>query len=301
MSSSTPNINLRGAVDLAALARKSASAPGESSNGFVVDIDDQTFGALVEKSLQVPVLMVFWAEYSPISQQVTEDLVALADEYEGRFVIGRVDIEAAPQVRAALQLQGVPTVLAFVAGQPIPLFSGQASMEQVRPVIDQVLQAAAANGVTGRVAPAAPQPEPEVPALPPLHQKAYDAIEAGDLAAARVAYEAALEENPKDSFAAAGVLQVDLMARTADVDVQAIMAAAADRPTDVAAQLAAADVDLAAGRIDEAFGRLLDLVSKTAGPDRDAARVRLVEFFDIVGPEHASVQASRRRLAMLLY
>ena len=68
--------------------------------------------------------------------------------------------------------------------------------------------------------------------LPPHHQAAYDAIDAGDYAAAITAYEAALNESPADELAPVGLAQVKLLERTADVDPQvARAAAAAARPT----------------------------------------------------------------------
>src|SRR5690606_779773 len=173
--------------------------------------------------------------------------------YAGRFLLARVDAQTYPQIAAAFQVQGVPTVVAVLQGQPVPLFQGAAPAEQVRAVLDQVLQAAEANGVTGRAparggdgepeAAAAPAPEPE-PELPPLHQEAYDAIERDDLDAAVAAYEKAIKQDPRDALAVAGLAQVRLLQRTRDADLAAVRAAAADAPGDVDAQLAIADLDL---------------------------------------------------------
>ncbi len=302
-----PRLDVRGAVDLSTLARSSTPPPGSpgalpAATGYVRDVDQTTFPDVVQASTQHPVVVVLWAPWSEVSQQVAADLAALADEDAGRWLLARIDAEANPQVAAAFQAQSVPTVVAVLAGQPLPLFQGAYPRDQVRGVIDQLLAAAEANGITGRVAAAAPQPEGEPePELPPLHQVAYEAIERGDLDAARDAYDQALRENPRDAMARAGLAQVGLMQRTAGVDPRAAREAGAAQPDDVDAQLLVADVDLFAGAVEDAFGRLVELVRRTAGADRDRARERLVELFEVVGTDDPRVVAARRALASALY
>ena len=162
----------------------------------------------------------------------------------------------------------MPTVVAVLAGQPLPLFQGAYPRDQVRAVIDQVLAAAEANGDHGPRAGAPDDVEPRRragarAALPPLHQAAYDAIERDDLDAATAAYEQALRENPRDALARAGLAQVELLDRTRDVDLRAARDRGAGRPDDVDAQLAVADVDVLGGQVEDAFGRLVDLLRAT--------------------------------------
>ncbi|NCT90677.1 tetratricopeptide repeat protein [Cellulomonas sp. APG4] len=305
-----PRLDVRGAVDLSGLGRTPTPAPGgpasgagAQAQGAVVDVTEATFADVVQQSLEVPVVFSLWASWSEASSTVTADLARLAGELEGRFLLARVDVEGSPQIAQAFQAQSVPAVVAVLKGQPVPLFQGPASSEDVRAVIDQLLQAAAANGVTGRVAvEQTPQAdEPEEPPLPPLHQAAFDAIERGDLAAAAEAYDQALRENPRDDMASAGRAQVALLERTRDVDLAAAREAAAQRPDDVAAQLAVADLDLLGGKVDDAFARLVDLVRRTAADEREQVRVRLVELFTVVGDADPRVLAARRALANALY
>lgn len=304
-----PRLNMRGAVDLSGLGRPATPAPGTpgglpAPGAYVVDVDTEGFPALVQSSTQHPVVVLLWASWSETSVSLARDLGALADQYAGRLLLARIDSEANPQIAQAFQAQSVPSVIAVLAGQPLPLFQGAPPLDQVRGVLDQVLEAAAANGVTGTVAPsdAAPaEPEPEEPPLPPLHQEAYDAIERDDLPAAAAAYEQALRENPRDDMARAGLAQVGLLTRTRDVDLAAVRRAAADAPADVDAQLAVADVDVLGGQVEDAFARLIDTVRATFGPDRERVRVRLVELFDVVGSEDPRVVAARRSLASALY
>lgn len=313
-----PRLDVRGAVDLSTLGRRPAPAPGGPApagdgpaegvpSGVVVDVTEPTFADVVQMSLQVPVVFTLWAGWSEASATVTADLVAIANEMGGRFLLARVDAEASPQIAQAFGAQSVPAVVAVLRGQPVPLFQGPATREEIRALIDQLLQAAAANGITGTVAGAAPAEEPsgesvpEEPPLPPLHQAAFDAIERDDLDAAVAAYAQALLENPRDEMARVGAAQVELLRRTRGVDLAAARSAAADAPKDVDAQMVVADLDLLGGKVDDAFSRLVDVVRLTAGPERERARVRLVELFAVVGDADPRVMAARRALANALY
>lgn len=301
-----PRLDARGAVDLSTLARPATPPPGSPGGlavpaAYVRDVDQSTFADVVQSSTQHPVVVVLWAPWSEVSQQVAADLAALADEDAGRWLLARIDAEGNPQVAAAFQAQSVPTVVAVLGGQPVPLFQGAYPRDQVRAVLDQLLAAAEANGITGRVD-AAPPTEPDAePALPPLHQAAYDAIERDDLPAARAAYEQALRENPRDVMARAGLAQVGLMERTVGADQRAVREAAAARPDDVDAQLAVADVDVWGGAVEDAFDRLVDVVRRTSGEDRERVRLRLVDLFEVLGTDDPRVVAARRALASALY
>jgi putative thioredoxin len=304
-----PRLDVRGAVDLSTLARPATPAPGTPgglpvAGTYVVDVDEAGFPALVQSSTQHPVVVLLWATWSEASTSLAAELAALADEDAGRWQLARIDAEANPQVAAAFQAQSVPTVVAVLAGQPLPLFQGTYPRQQVRAVLDQLLAAAEANGITGRVAPAAPgspsEPEPEPP-LPPLHQAAFDAIERDDLAAATQAYEQALRENPRDAMARAGLAQVGLLDRTRTADLQAARAAAAADPTDVEAQLMVADLDVLGGNVADAFDRLVDVLRTTAGAEREKVRLRLVDLFEVVGGDDPRVQSARRAMATALY
>jgi len=306
-----PSFDVRGAVDLSALQRPTVPPPGEPggapvADGYVVDVTDETFQRLVEDSTRYPVVVLLWLPTDEANATLAQTLGTLAAQYQGRFLLGRVDVQAYPAVAAAFQVQGVPTVVAVLQGQPLPLFQGNASVEQIQGVLDQVLAAAEQNGVTGTV-PAGDGTQPEAegePAeepLPPLHQEAYDAIERDDLDAAVAAYTKAIKQDPSDALAKAGLAQVELLQRTSALQLQAARDAAAADPSDVDAALDVADLDLSGGKVDDAFGRLIDLVRTTSGDDRERLRKRLVDYFEIVGTQDPRVAAARRALANALY
>lgn len=315
-----PALNLRGAVDLGALAaRRPASGPsaGPASPGasgtpsgtgsFVVDVTDDTFSEVAQQSLTVPVVIDFWASWCAPCKQLTPVLESLAREYDGRFLLARVDVDANPQLAAAFQVQGVPVVYAVLKGQPVPLFQGAQPEAQVRTVLDELLRVASANGVDGRLeggAVAAEQdeiPQEVEEPLPPLIQKAYDAIQADDLDGAVAAYEQALRENPGDVEARLGLAQVRLLQRVRGVDPLRARAAAAQAPADVDAQILAADLDVLGGHVEDAFSRLVGTVRITAGDDRERVRVHLVELFDVVGSGDPRVARARGALASALF
>lgn len=299
---------LRGAVDLSSLRNRPAApadgqpaAPGVSS--LVFDATDETFPQVLELSRTVPVVIDLWAEWCGPCKQLSPVIERVVAELGGRLVLAKVDVDANPQIAQGFRAQSIPLVIALIAGQPVPLFTGAVPEEQVREVFAQLLQLAAQHGVTGTIpvdAGEAPA-EPEEPALPPLHAEAFDAIEAGDYARAVTAYEAALAENPRDADAAAGLGQVKLLARVAGLDLQEARAAAAEAPLDPQAQFAVADLDLAGGHVDDAFGRLLDLFAALPADERAPVRERLLELFGLIGDADPRVLAARRRLASLLF
>ena len=295
--------NLRGALDLSALVRRANApadaAPSGGSDALVMRTDDATFADVAERSREVPVLIEFNDERAGSTGVET-----VVRSYGGRILLAVVDLLNAQQLIQAFQVQQVPFLAALVGGRPVPLFAGVVPEAELRQTIDQVLELAAQQGVAGTVTPAdadaaAAEPEPEP--LPPLHQEAYDAIEAGDLPRAIRAYETAIVQNPRDDLAKAGLAQVRLLHRLEGSDAGRVRAAAAAAPDDVDAQLAVADLDLAGGHVDDAFGRLLDLMAGVFGADRDPIRTRILDYFEIIGVDDERVAAARRRLASLLY
>lgn len=318
-------LNLRGAVDLSSLKQRQAPpagagnppagppAPGGSAPGtggadagaapLRVDVTESNFQELVELSAQVPVVIALWAAYSPESAGMLDTLERVVNSFDGRLVLGTADIDAFPQLAQAFQVQAVPTAVAVLKGQPVPLFQGGAEEPQIRGILDELLKVAAANGVTGSLGantPADAEPAP----LPPLHQAAFDAIEAGDYEAAAVAYRQALLEMPADAEAKAGLAQVELMARLQPLsagDTEALRTRAANEPDNLEVQLSLADLDVAGGHVEDAFNRVVSFIGRNFGPERETARVRLLELFDVVGTTDPRVGKARQGLARVLF
>lgn len=316
--SAASQLNLRGAVDLSSLKQRPAppvpaNAPAgdapqaqqaDGGPALRVDVTEANFQSLVEVSAQVPVVFALWAAYSPESTGVLDALDRIIPSYGGRLVLAAADIEAFPQLAQAFQVQAVPTAVAVLKGQPVPLFQGGADEEQIRPLLDELLTVAAANGVTGKVGGAGTSDESAPAPLPPLHQQAYDAIEEGDYAAAAAAYRQALTEMPADAEAKAGLAQVELMERLQSLsgpEGEALRQLAADEPDNLTAQLGVADLDLAGGHVEDALNRVVTFIGRNFGPERESARVRLLELFEVVGTTDERVGKARQALARVLF
>lgn len=312
-------LNLRGAVDLSSLRRPAAppaaspsaapdgAAPQGSEAGQAplrVDATETNFQDLVQLSAQIPVLFLLWSRYAPESPAVLDAAERVVQSYNGRLVLAAADVDAFPQLAQAFQVEAVPTAVAVVKGQPVPLFQGPADDEQIRSLVEELLKVAAANGVTGSIGDAAHNEDTEPAPLPPLHQAAIDAIEAGDYAAAAEAYKQALLEQPADADAKAGLAQVALMARLEALsapDAEALRSLAAKEPDDLQAQLGVADLDVSGGHIEDAFNRIITFIGRNFGPERETARVRLLELFEVVGTSDERVAKARQGLARVLF
>jgi putative thioredoxin len=291
---------LAGAVDLSGLVKKNQASPPASatSDALVRDVDDRSVAALVELSKTVPVILeVYGGEVAPV-------LGPIIESYQGRFVLGTVRGESAPELVKALQVEGIPTVLALIAGQPVPLFKGIPAEQEVRTILDQVLGFAKENGVTGQVDPG-PAPDAEgdqaEPALPPLHQEAFDALSRNDLPGAKAAYQRALAEAPADADAAAGLAQVELLERVYALDADQARRAAAEDPESVERALDVADLDISGGHIEDAFVRVLGLYSAASDEDKERLRERLLTYFTIVGQAAPEVKKARAHLTSLMF
>jgi len=304
---------LRGAVDLSSLRNRPAAPAGgapaaapQAVADVVVDATDETFGQILEISRTVPVVVDLWAEWCGPCKQLSPIIEKVTRELGGRVLLAKVDVDANPQLAQSFRAQSIPMVVALIAGQPVPMFTGAVPEQQVREVFAQLLQVAAQNGVAGTLAvdgaaSGEAADEPSEPELPPLHAEAFAAIEQGDYAAAIRAYEKALAENPRDEDAIAGLGQVRLLDRVQGLDLQSARAAAAENPLDVAAQFDVADLDLAGGHVEDAFARLLDLFAQLPSAERAPVRERLVELFGLIGAADPRVISARNRLSSLLF
>ncbi|UQX03050.1 tetratricopeptide repeat protein [Streptomyces sp. RerS4] len=325
------NMSMSGVVDLAAVkaageakakaeqARADAarqgggagSAPGGAvpTSALVVDVDEAGFERdVLQLSNEVPVVLDFWAEWCEPCKQLSPLLERLTVEANGRLVLAKIDVDANQMLMQQFGIQGIPAVFAVVAGQVLPLFQGVAPEQQIRETLAQLVQVAEERfGLIGlqvdpeaQGAPAAPAEAPTGP-YDALLEAAVVALDAGDLGGAAQAYKNVLADDPGNTEAKLGLAQTELLARVQHMNPQTVRAEAAANPKDPAAQMAAADLDLAGGHVEDAFGRLVDTVRVTFGEDRDAVRVRLLELFEVIGADDPRVTAARTALARVLF
>jgi len=327
------DFSLYGAVDLGARqaaaqrrqqAAQAPSQPGgqdpstSADGGFVIDVTEETFNTdVVERSRAVPVIIDLWAEWCGPCKQLSPVLEKLADEAGGQWILAKVDVDANPQLSAALQVQSIPMVVAVLGGQLVDGFLGAMPEAQVRQWIGQVLAVAEKMGMQ-LAAPDADELEdgedtaaagrvprgagvPPAPGIPPAYAEARDAMERGDMDGAAKAFEQELAANPGDPVAKTGLAQVNLIRRVTSYDQAKARKDAAEHPGDVEAQARVADIDMASGRIEEAFNRLLGVVRRTSGEERDQARVHLVGLFELLPPNDPQVKKARSTLSALLF
>ena len=268
------NMSMRGAVDLAAVkaaaeaaekaeqaraararqAQEGGEAP--SAGPLVFDVSEAEFEAeVVPLSAEVPVVLDFWAEgYAP-AEELNPVLEKLAAEYDGRFVLARVDIRNSQNLARQLQIRDLPTVLAVVAGQLVPLFEGPAQEAEIRQLLDQLITVAEQRfGIVGEVGArsgsAAGEPVERPEPVDPAMSAAHEALDRGDLGGAIQAYRNVLSDRPASVEAKLGLAQAELLQRVQGMDPQAVRTAGAEQPNDIAAQLAAADLDLVGGHVE---------------------------------------------------
>ena len=321
------DFSLYGAVDLgarqaAAQRRQQAADSAEASGGTVIEVTEQTFHVdVVERSRTVPVVLDLWAEWCGPCKQLSPVLEKLAAEGGGQWILAKVDVDANPQLSAALQVQSIPMVMAVIGGQLVDGFLGALPEAQVRQWLAQVLEVAEklgldvapANGFDDEPDDAAPGGRPGAPdarpgaaragagAMPPAYAAAREAMERGDLNAAARAFEQELAASPDDPVAKTGLAQVNLIRRVSSYDQARVRRDAAEHPGDADAQIRVADIDMASGRIEEAFDRLLGVVRRTSGEERNKARAHLVSLFELLPPRDPRVTKARSTLSALLF
>ena len=322
------DFSLYGAVDLgarqAAAQRRQQAAQSAGSaapgDGAVIEVTEQTFNTdVVERSRTTPVIIDLWADWCQPCKQLSPVLEKLAAEADGTWILAKVDVDANPQLAAALQVQSIPMVVAVIGGQLVDGFLGALPEAQVRQWLGQVLAIAEKMGLlppgsaddetdeadtedgTGDARAARAGRYPDADRLPPAFEQARTAMERGDLDGAARAFEEQLAASPSDPMAKAGLAQVNLIRRVTSYDQARSRRDAAERPGDVPAQIQVADIDLASGRIEEAFDRLLGVIRRTSGEDREQARAHLVSLFDVLPPRDPRVTKARSALSALLF
>ena len=326
--------SLAGAVDLEGVKRKAealakreaAEKSGKpqskmpSAGGYVIDVNEQTFQAMVQTSVSFPIILLVWQKSDETSYDLAQKLADSITALDGRMQLARIDADESPSIAQALRAQQLPAVYGLVGGRPMPICQGLPSADELQQIcndiLPQLVKVAEKTGVAG-MAPyvdsgdstgdsgvgnnsADSADSVDSSDVPPEHKIAHEAAMNGDYALAASEYEKVLQANPNDSLASRERAKALLLGRNTNTNVEAVRKAAGDNPGDASAQLAVADVDMIDGHIEDAFSRLLDFL---AG-HRDSADVikeRMLEYFAMLPAGDERLNRARRRLGILLY
>ncbi|MFP3397766.1 tetratricopeptide repeat protein [Brevibacterium sp. H602] len=265
--------------------------------GLVFDVDESTFTSLVAISDRVPVVIDLWAEWCEPCKQLSPILERVVTSYGGRLVLAKVDVDANPRLQQAFGVQSIPTVVALIKGQPVPLFQSALPEPQVQAYFDELLKLAGENGVTGHAAVGGAEPEPAGPA----HPEAEEALAKGDFDTAENLFKAALANSPADEEAKFGLARAGLGRRLIDQEPADLIAAADADPKNVEAAKAAADAEVVSGNAGSAFNRLISLIRTTTGDEKESLRLRVLDLFEVLGADDPAVTKARTALMRALF
>jgi putative thioredoxin len=285
-------------------------APEES---FVFDVSEADFETQVlELSMQVPVLVDCWAPWCGPCKSLGPVLEKLAADYGGRFVLAKLNTEEAPQIAAALRIRSIPQCFLFIGGRPVDQFTGALPEGKLREFLDKHVgpQIDPVQAVRDEAATLEPEAA-EALLLEALAHEPGHAELTLDLAERMVA-RGALDEAQAllDGIATAertarhGPLQkrIELARNRPQGDAVALAARIEANPRDFEARFALGAIRVFEGDYRAGFEQLLDVVlrDKAEGkPDREKARLQLIEWFDAC-PDAEAVSWGRRYLGMYL-
>lgn len=287
-----PNNKFGNAFDLSSL--KAPSPENTPTYGKAVTQTNLVAEFVKESNNQVVVLLC-WSPRSAQAKEILEILGKLQTSDKNTWLLGTVNVDTEAAVAQALQVQSVPVAIAIIQEQIIPLFESVPPIDQVRLVINKLLELAAGKGIGSAPENIAPA---EIP-MEPEEEAAYAAMEKGDYAAAKASYQAWLKRKPNDPIAIIGLAQADLMNRINGLDFALTLRNA--KPDDLTSQLMCADIEIAQGDYEAAFNRLIAAVKSFAGDDRDKAKNHLLSLFNLVDPADPRLVKARGQLASALF
>ena len=268
--------------------------PADATPAFGKVVTQENLVAdFVSKSKEKVIILLCWSPRSGQSKEILEILGKLEQADKDAWQLGTVDVDAQPQVAQALQIKSVPVAIAIIAEQLMPLFESVPPADQVRLVINKLLELASQKGVGS-----APEGPTEIP-MEAEEVAAFEAMEKGDYKAAKISYEAWLKRKPNEQVAVIGLAQVNLMLRIEGLDPVLTLKNAKD--DDLTSQLMCADIEIASGNYEAAFDRLLRAVKAFSADDQDKVKAHLISLFNLVDPTDPRLIKARSQLASALF
>ena len=296
-----------------------------SDSPYVVHLDESNLiDVVVEGSITQPVLVDFWADWCQPCKQLMPILEKLADEYQGAFILAKLDADANQEIVQQMGVRGFPTCRLFVNKQAIDEFTGALPESEVRKFLDQYITAAAPTDAAADAPPAEATPT----------QQAMSLAEQGDSEGAKALLKQAQAEDPTNSdiLVMLGQLSVaDNELETAHGCLKAMSDEAKEEPAAkrLAGTLALAEAadmsqshdQLSAavnadkdnsearyqlaihtalqGDLQGGMDNLLEVVKREPDFQDGAARKQLIALFDVLGSDPLAGQYRRKMFALL--
>lgn len=286
----------------------------EATSPWILNTTTATFERdVVEQSMERPVVVDFWATWCEPCRQLAPTLEKLANEYAGRFVLVKVNIDEEPGIAQAFRVQSIPFVVAVSGGQAVNHFMGLLPEDQLREWLQTIL----------------PSPAQE------LFRQGQE-LEPGDPAGAEKCYREALELAPDEDeikvhlarvllaleredecrriiegLAKRGYLEPEAERIQSELELRAEAeeagglqeareAAAAD-PDNLELQLQLVEALAVARKFEEALELGLSLIERDKAGIGPQAKETVVKIFDMLGPQSELASTYRRRLATAWY
>lgn len=295
MSTNLPR-NFGRAFDLSTL--KQPATPPSTSSAALEVTPTNVMSDFVAHSKAEPVVLLAWSSRMPESKTVLTHLDELAAA-DKSWRLGSVNLDKYPELAQALQVQAIPFALALIQEQGVPLFDAPHPKEQIRLVINKVLELAAQKGLT--VKDASGTPLPSEPKMEPEEEEAVSALEKGDYSSAAAAYKKWLARRPGETLAQIGLAQCELMIRINNLDPKKVLADAASEHNNLSLQIQAADIEVATGAYENAFNRLIKCVKTMDADEKKKAKDHLLVLFTLVDPTDPILIKARSALASALF